>query len=287
GRFGFVPSRTMQAIYHKPDAVDEYCRLRYSCAPSVTVSNLLRKLTRVKNDRQSLASLACTAAGKEWHANSLSSSPLFWPFSPPRPISATLKVAATASMVAGSGFAVAGSGSVAAAGAGEAVAGVSAGDGAGMAGWMVGLGSRLGLGRRLGLGPRVGFSPRVGLGLALEPPCSPPYQHKVPKQRGVNTNGRSCGNHLPVRGKSGGGSPEAARYAEGVSDRAERCGYRGQATQWPCQAQSAVQPNRVRRRLRNLLGRADRYDLPDAAGRCRHRCGLRCPRRQALRCRHQ
>jgi hypothetical protein len=35
--------------------------------------------------------------------------------------------------------------------------------GLGLAGWMVGLGSRLGLGRRLGLGSRV------GLDLALEP----------------------------------------------------------------------------------------------------------------------
>jgi hypothetical protein len=49
---------------------------------------------------------------------------------------------------------------------------------------------RLGLARRgLGLGRRLGLGPGMGLDLALEPLCSPRYQHKVPKQRGVNTNG--------------------------------------------------------------------------------------------------
>jgi hypothetical protein len=40
--------------------------------------------------------------------------------------------------------------------------------GLGLAGWMVGLGSRLGRGSWLGLGRRLGLGPRVGLDLALE-----------------------------------------------------------------------------------------------------------------------
>jgi len=48
------------------------------------------------------------------------------------------------------------------------------GMGLGLAGWLVGLGSRLGLGFRLGwgswlgLGRRLGLDPRMGLDLALE-----------------------------------------------------------------------------------------------------------------------
>jgi len=39
--------------------------------------------------------------------------------------------------------------------------------GLGLAGRLVGLGSRLGLGARLGLGWRLGVGPRMGLGVAL------------------------------------------------------------------------------------------------------------------------
>ena len=129
----------MQAIYHKPGAVDEYCRLRYSCAPSVTVSNLLRKSTLVKNDRQSLASLACIAAGKECSmARKLSIVlAVVLAIFAASPISATLKVAAEA-------------------GAGGAVAGVGAGV-------PVGVGAEAAFGSRDG----VGFGVRATLLPAL------------------------------------------------------------------------------------------------------------------------
>jgi hypothetical protein len=43
--------------------------------------------------------------------------------------------------------------------------------GLGLAGYLVGLGSRLGLGWRFELGWWLGLGPRLGLGLALEPIC--------------------------------------------------------------------------------------------------------------------
>ena len=67
--------------------------------------------------------------------------------------------------------------------------------GLGLARWLVGLGSRLGLGSWLGLGlwlglgRRLGLGPGMGLDLALESLRLPRYKHKVPKQRGVKTNG--------------------------------------------------------------------------------------------------
>jgi len=41
----------------------------------------------------------------------------------------------------------------------------------------------------LGLGRRLGLGPGMGLDLALESLRLPRYKHKVPKQRGVKTNG--------------------------------------------------------------------------------------------------
>src|SRR5262249_14145142 len=67
--------------------------------------------------------------------------------------------------------------------------------------------------------------------------------------------------YLSVGGKGRAGPPEAARYAEGILDRIERRGDRGQAAQWAHQAQPAVSPGGLRCRLRDVLGRFDRHDL--------------------------
>jgi hypothetical protein len=78
-----------------------------------------------------------------------------------------------------------------AAGAGQAGVGAGAGPSAGGARVPVGAGVLVGAGAEalVGAGAEAGFGSRDGADLALEPLRFPRYQHKVPKQRGVNTNG--------------------------------------------------------------------------------------------------